>query len=183
MTSLTDHFLIAMPSLSDTNFQKAVVYVCEHNTQGTIGLVINDPLQATVEEIFTQVELSCPAELVHQPIMLGGPVEISQVFVLHQPIDSWHSSLVVNDNTALTTSKDILEAFSAGMGPERHLISLGYSGWGPGQLEKELSANAWLHVPAKDWIIYDCPPEQRWQAAAKSMGVDIETMSAEIGHA
>src|SRR5690606_28512790 len=97
--SLTDHFLIAMPTLTDPHFQKSVVYLCEHNEQGAFGLVINDPIQTSVEEIFIQIELSCPPELIHRNILIGGPVEANQVFILHQPIDNWHSSLIVNDKT------------------------------------------------------------------------------------
>ncbi len=183
-TNLTNHFLIAMPSLRDPNFERTVTYICAHNEEGAMGIVINKPLDIELSEIFEQMDI--PAnnpDANNKMIFLGGPVHTDRGFILHQASNQWDSSIVVSDDICVTTSKDILEAIAVGAGPAESLIALGYAGWGGGQLEQELMDNAWLSGPADLEIIFKTPYEQCWNSAAKYMGVDIEKMSHDIGHA
>lgn len=182
--NLTGHFLIAMPAMADPYFAKSVTYVCEHNAQGAMGIVINRPIDMNLKELFQQVELDVtdPA-LGDSPVYFGGPVHVDRGFVLHQPVGEWQSSLVINHDTALTTSKDILAASAHGGGPRRMLVTLGYAGWAAGQLEQELAQNAWLTVPANDSIIFDLPSEEKLVAAMQLLGIDFASLSDEAGHA
>lgn len=182
--NLTNHFLIAMPSLQDPNFYHTVTYICEHNDQGAMGIVINRPLEIQLGEVFEQmeIEISYPASR-QIPIFLGGPVQGDRGFVLHQPATAWNSTLEVTDQIGVTTSRDILEAIADARGPRNSLIALGYAGWGAGQLESEMAANAWLNGPADPGLIFETPVEQRWQAAAGLLGVDLNLLSIETGHA
>ncbi len=184
MTPLSDHFLIAMPSLKDPNFFHGVTYICEHNEEGAMGLMINRPLDIELGEVLSQMKISCERpEVEHIPILLGGPVQCERGFVLHQPHGHWEATLKGTHAIGVTSSRDILEAIARGEGPERCLIALGYAGWAPGQLEQEMADNAWLSVPAEEAIIFDTPYEQRWEAAAALTGVDIKRLSSDIGHA
>lgn len=182
--NLTNHFLIAMPGLADPNFFHSVTYVCEHNAEGALGIVINRPLDLHLDEIFKQMEVTdFRPEAGAQPVFLGGPVQPERGFVLHRPGGHWEGSLQVAKDVTLTTSRDIIEALAHGKGPQRCLIALGYAGWGAGQLEQELADNAWLSGPA-DWhIIFETPVEQRWSAAAAQLGVDVSRLSHQAGHA
>lgn len=181
---LSHHFLIAMPAMTDPVFAKSLTYVCEHNEQGALGLVINRPINLTLGELFAQIKLPLnPAELENLPVHFGGPVQTDRGFVLHQPAGEWQSTLVVKDRVGMTTSKDILEAVGLGNGPKKILVTLGYAGWAQGQLEYELSQNAWLSVPASEHILFDLPAEERLAAAMRLMGVDYASLSAESGHA
>lgn len=182
--NLTDHFLIAMPAMTDPYFAKSLTYVCEHNEQGALGVVINKPIEMNVKTLLDQIGIDLEVEdhaeeLVH----FGGPVQMDRGFVLHQPAGEWMSTMVVNENVGMTTSKDILEAVGRGQGPYKMLISLGYAGWGAGQLEQEIGQNAWLTVPASSSIIFDLPWEQRLPAALKILGVDLSFLADEAGHA
>ena len=182
--NLTGHFLIAMPAMADPYFSKSVAYICEHNENGALGIVINRPIDMSLEDLFEQISLDSENKYHgNSPVHFGGPVQIDRGFVLHQPVGHWQSTLAVNGETALTTSKDILEATARGEGPEKLLVSLGYAGWSPGQLEQEISQNAWLTVAASDNIIFDLPAEQKLNAAMGLLGVDIATLSEEAGHA
>ncbi len=181
--NLTDHFLIAMPSLEDPNFFHSVTYICEHNEHGAMGIVINRPLDVGLSEIVRQLELEWQADQLERPVFLGGPVDTSRGFVLHSPPGDWEASLAVNEHIALTTSRDILQALGQGRGPERSLVALGYAGWGAGQLEAEMAANAWLSGPADAEILFELPPEQRWRAAAQKLGIDLALLSQDVGHA
>lgn len=182
--SLTDHFLIAMPNMTDPNFAGAVVYLCEHNEHGAMGVVVNRPAEVSLGELFDQIDLSLPpGELPGQPVYLGGPVQTDRGFVLHQPLDNWNSTLAVSDDTGLTTSRDILVAVSQGEGPYRMLVTLGYAGWGAGQLEQELAQNAWLTVPANLDCVFDLPAQDRFRAAMQLLGFDPLALSGEAGHA
>jgi putative transcriptional regulator len=182
--NLTGHFLIAMPAMADPYFVKSVVYVCEHNENGALGIVINRTIDMQLDELFEQISISLKdRELGSMPVHFGGPVQVDRGFVLHQPVGQWQSTIAVSGDTALTTSKDILEATARGEGPQKLLISLGYTGWSPGQLEQELSQNAWLTVPASEGIIFDLPAEEKLVATMNLLGVDFASLSEEAGHA
>ena len=182
--NLTGHFLIAMPNMVDPHFAKTLTYVCEHNDQGALGVVVNRPIDMTVQALFDQVDIELePKELGEHWVHFGGPVQMDRGFVLHQPVGQWQSTLAVNEVLGLTTSKDILQAVGRGEGPEKILITLGYAGWAPGQLEHELAQNAWLTVAASADVIFDLPAEERLAAAMKMLGVDFASLSEEAGHA
>lgn len=182
--NLTGHFLIAMPAMEDPNFAKSVAYICEHNENGALGIVINRPIDMKLDDLFEQISIDLGNKaLGGAPVHFGGPVQVDRGFVLHQPIGQWQSTIAVTGDTALTTSKDVLEAVARGEGPNRLLVSLGYTGWSPGQLEQEISQNAWLTVPAADDILFDLPPEEKLVAAMSLLGVDYATLSEQAGHA
>jgi putative transcriptional regulator len=182
--NLTHHFLIAMPNMADPYFSKTLTFVCEHNDQGALGIVVNRPIDMTVQALFERLSLSLRAgELADAPIYFGGPVQTDRGFVLHAPAGNWQSTLRVRDAIGLTTSKDILEAVGRGEGPAKMLVSLGYAGWSAGQLEHEISQNAWLTVEAKDAIIFDLPAEERLAAAMELLGLDFARLADAAGHA
>ena len=183
-TRLSNHFLIAMPSLADGNFSRSVTYICEHDDKGSLGITINRPSDILLEEIFQQLEIPCSQpHISQQPVYVGGPVQQDRGFLLHSPVGNWDSSLQVTENIAVTTSKDILEAIARGEGPEQVIIALGYAGWGPGQLEHEMSENAWLSCPANEQILFHTPAEKRWEQAAMLLGIDLQLLSSDTGHA
>jgi putative transcriptional regulator len=184
VTYLTGHLLIAMPSMADPNFVRTVTYICEHTEQGALGIVINRPLQMDLGEVFQQLSLeTADAGVARQPVLRGGPVQTERGFVLHEPSRKWDSTVEVTASVHLTTSQDILSALAQGIGPRRALMALGYAGWGAGQLESEMGANAWLSVPASAAILFDTPYEARWAAAAGLLGINLATLSSEAGHA
>ncbi len=181
---LTNRFLIAMPQLADPNFSHSVAYIFSHNADGAMGIVINKPLELELGEILSQMELGpCTEELGRQSIYHGGPVHVDRGFVLHRPGALWQSSIQVCEDIEVTTSRDILEAIADGEGPEQTLVALGYAGWGAGQLEQELKENAWLSSPASTDIIFNIPDQHRWAAAAALLGIRLENLSTDIGHA
>ncbi len=181
---LGNHFLIAMPKLADPNFFHTVTYLCEHNEEGALGIVINRPIKLTLREILQQMELEpVRDEIGNQPIYLGGPVQQDRGFVLHRPLGDWEATLQVSEAIGVTSSRDILTAIAEGKGPDDSFIALGYAGWGAGQLEQEMAANAWLSGPADERIVFEMPPEQRWEAAAAKLGVDLNLLSGDTGHA
>lgn len=183
-TSLTNHFLIAMPGLQDPNFSRTVTYICEHSSEGAMGIVINRPMDLHLGEVLDQLDIAAEAgQISDLPVYLGGPVQTDRGFVIHDGSASYDSTLTVTPEIRVTTSRDILEAIAAGGGPDNRLIALGYAGWSGGQLEQELIANAWLSGPATAEILFATPSAQRWQAAAKLLGVDLNLLSAEAGHA
>ena len=183
-SSLRNHFLIAMPALADPNFSHSVTYLCEHNEEGAMGIVINRYMPITLAEVLEQMAIEPSSRLdTSVPIHDGGPVQPEHGFVIHSPIGAWESSLGITDDIALTTSRDILTAIGHNEGPAKYLIALGYAGWGPGQLEQEMAQNAWLSGPASPEILFDLPLEQRWSAAAAQLGIDLNLLSSEIGHA
>ena len=186
--NLADHFLIAMPSMADPVFGGTVVYICEHNERGALGVVINKPTDMTMENLFERIELSLThdghvSDHSKQPIMFGGPVQEGCGFVLHAPIGNYAASLKVTDELAFTMSRDVLEAFASSEGPDRLLISIGYSGWGPGQLENEISNNGWLTVRADSNVMFDVPIEERYLFALKMLGIDPVMLMSQAGHA
>ena len=182
--NLTNHFLIAMPAMADPYFAKTLTFICEHNEQGALGLVVNRPIDLTLQALFEQIELELhDPDLVELPVYFGGPVQMDRGFVLHQPIGEWQSTLVVEGEIGLTTSKDILDALGKGKGPGKVLVTLGYAGWAPGQLEHEIGQNGWLTVRAKPTVIFEMPAEERYVAAMQMLGVDFASLSGEAGHA
>lgn len=182
--NLTNHFLIAMPAMTDPYFAKTLTYVCEHSAQGAMGIVVNRPISLTLSELFAQINLPLNQnELDDLPIHFGGPVQTDRGFVLHEPSGTWQSTMTVSNKIGLTTSKDILQAVGDGSGPRNLLVTLGYAGWGEGQLEQELSQNAWLSVPADERILFDLPAEERLAAAMALLGVNFASLSEEAGHA
>ncbi|ALD89738.1 YqgE/AlgH family protein [Cupriavidus sp. H18C1] len=182
--NLTNQFLIAMPGMADPTFTGAVVYICEHNERGALGLVINRPIDIDMATLFDKIDLKLEIQPVaQQPVYFGGPVQTERGFVLHDPVGVYVSSLTVPGGLEMTTSKDVLEAVANGSGPHRFLLTLGYAGWGAGQLEEELSRNGWLTVQADPEIVFSVPPEERFAAAIRLLGIDITMLSGEAGHA
>ena len=181
---LTNHFLIAMPTLADPNFEHTVTYICAHSEEGAMGIVINRPLEIDLGEVLSQMELdSQDPGIATLPVYSGGPVHQDRGFVIHRPVQEWNSTIAVGDDVAVSTSRDILEAISAGKGPRDALVALGYAGWGAGQIEQEMAQNAWLSGPADLEIIFATPVEQRWQRAADLIGIDLGSISHDVGHA
>lgn len=186
--NLTNQFLIAMPGMSDGNFAGAVVYLCEHTQQGALGLIINHPIEIDVKQLFEKVELKLDRDdLLSTPVYLGGPVQTERGFVLHEQLDEegghYNSTLKIPGGLEMTTSRDVLEAMASGAGPRKVFISLGYSGWGAGQLEDEIARNGWLTVDADRSIIFDTPVADRYDRALSLLGIDRSFLSSEAGHA
>ena len=182
--SLVNHFLIAMPNLGDPNFFRTVTLVCEHNSEGAMGVVINRPLELTLGDVIGQMDIEATdARAAAMPVHLGGPVQGQRGFVLHEPLGEWQSTLKIADDLGLSASRDVLEAMARGEGPARALLVLGYAGWGEGQLEQEIADNAWLSTPASREILFHLPAESRWHAAVGHMGIDLTRLSGEAGHA
>ena len=183
-TNLTNHFLIAMPALDDPNFAQTVTFVCEHNEDGAMGIVINRPTDLTLGELFDHLEIEPQdPKVAAQNVFLGGPVQRERGFVLHHPEGAWDSSLRISEQISITTSKDILAAIARAEGPPQYLIALGYAGWGPGQLEAEMGENSWLSGPADPAVLFERESAQRWRAAAALLGVDLALLSPVSGHA
>ncbi|TDI78467.1 MAG: YqgE/AlgH family protein [Betaproteobacteria bacterium] len=182
--NLTHHFLIAMPAMEDACFSKTLTYIFEHNEQGALGIVINRTVNLTLENLFDQLEIPCTNSLLKGlPVLFGGPVQLDRGFVLHQPAGEWKSTLSVNHELGFTTSLDILQAIANGEGPGKVLVTLGYSGWAPGQIEHELAQNTWLTVSASPSIIFELLPDERLPAAMRLLGIDFSSLSGEAGHA
>ena len=231
MESLENQFLIAMPSLNDGYFNKTVTYICEHNDEGAMGLIINMPVNLTLSDLLKQIEdndhdkatnknvalkhenspeqgkdqepdstakegdrLDNTSTLdnslgktsdnsLEQLVLSGGPISQDHGFVLHRTQTGWKSSLVLSDDIMITTSKDILQSLGTEKAPEQFMVTLGYAGWGPGQLEEELQANSWLTIDADSDILFNTPIELRWQKATEKLGINIAHLSSDIGHA
>ena len=182
---LTHHFLIAMPAMADPYFTRTLTYICEHNDQGALGIVINRPLEMKMSEVLEQLALtSDDVRLRDMPVLRGGPVQNDRGFVLHRPCpQDWDSTLPVSDTLHVTTSRDVLAAMARGEGPAQAVVALGYAGWDAGQLEEEVLQNAWLTVPCDESLIFDLPFEQRWHAAARLLGVELSRISLQAGRA
>ena len=189
---LSNQFLVAMPGMVDETFAGSVVYLCEHNENGALGLVINKPIDINLKNLFEKVELALEREdLVKAPVFFGGPVQTERGFVLHERVDiegsPYNSTLTIPGGLEMTTSRDVLEALSCGAGPRKILVTLGYSGWAAGQLEEEISRNGWLNVEASTSdtgdIIFDTPIEQRYEKALRLLGIDPRMLSQDAGHA
>ena len=190
VSHLANQLLIAMPGMLDDQFAGTVVYVCEHNPQGAMGLVVNRPTNLELKDLFDRIELKLEiAPLEKQPVYLGGPVQTERGFVLHPQADDirYSSSLTVPGGLAMTTSKDVLEAVSTGQGAQQFLMTLGYAGWSAGQLEDEISKNGWLNVSTNlddiKKIIFETPYEQRYEKVMNIIGIDPSHLSGDVGHA
>jgi putative transcriptional regulator len=182
--SLRDHFLLAMPCLSQGIFSQSITYICEHGESGAMGIVINQSLDLTVSEIFEHLQITPGRDFSEMPVMAGGPVQMDHGFVLHRNCPkTWEASLKVTGEITLTTSRDILRAIAVDEGPAEHLIALGYAGWSAGQLEQELAENSWLTMPGNGDIIFDTQADQRLGAAAAILGIDMNLISGQAGHA
>ena len=183
-SSLRNHFLLAMPGLTDAMFSHSITYICEHNEQGAMGLVINHPLDLSVGDVLKHLELDAYGQWSDVPVLAGGPVKTDRGFVLHQPTErKWDSSVAVTDQIHLTTSRDILAALAADESLGKAVITLGYAGWSAGQLEHEILENSWLTLPADSAIIFETPYQNRATAAAAGLGIDLNLLSGEAGHA
>jgi putative transcriptional regulator len=183
--TLTNHLLVAMPSLADPEFSRSVTLVCEHSLEkGALGIVITKPLSMTLGEVFEQMDIqAAQGTLGDQPVLRGGPVHRDRGFVVHRGGSQWGSSHRVSDEIHITTSRDVLEAMARGQGPQDAFIALGYAGWEAGQLEREMRDNAWLTLPVDDELVFGVPFEERWQAVWQRLGVDPGRMSHVAGHA
>ena len=184
MDSFENQLLIAMPSLDDSYFNKTVTYICEHNAEGAMGLIINLPINVTLNELLTQIdEDKTDAPELDQQVLTGGPVSQDRGFVLQSTQAGWNSALALSEDVMITTSKDILMALGTAGAPAKYMVTLGYAGWGPGQLEEEIKANSWLLTPADGDILFNTPIEQRWKKATEKLGIDMAHLSNEVGHA
>jgi putative transcriptional regulator len=183
MNSLANNLLIAMPTLHDPNFEKAVIYICEHQEQGSVGLIINRPMHYPLSIVFEQLEIEpLHIEQSHKPLLFGGPVQPERGFVIHKQTGGWRSSLHLQDEVTVTTSNDIIRAIAQDEGPKDVLVTLGYASWAENQLEREVMDNLWLVCPYKANLLYEVPFEDRWERAGLSLGVRMNQISSDIGH-
>jgi putative transcriptional regulator len=182
--SLKGHFLIAMPSLADPNFSQTVTCICEHTTEGAVGLVINrvHP-ELTMGAVLKELKLEAVPEVDSLPLHMGGPVHTSQIFIVHGPPFGWEACRPVTPSLALSNSKDLLDRVAKGQGPESFIITLGCAAWGPGQLESEIMANAWLSCPISETVMFETPVDKRWEKAARLIGIDLKLFTGAAGHA
>lgn len=182
--NLTHHFLIAMPAMDDPYFSKSLIYLAEHNDQGALGLIVNRPIDMNLAALFEKIDVPLEVpEVGKLPVFFGGPVQTDRGFVLHRPVGSWQSTLAVTSEIGLTSSRDILQALGRDGAPTGIVVALGYSGWGAGQLEYELSQNAWLTVPANPRVLFELPFEERLPSAMEALGIDFANLSGMAGHA
>lgn len=182
---LQDHFLIAMPQLEDSYFQRTVIYICEHNEQGTMGLVLNQPTDLSIAELMAKMNFMMAGErdYPNQLVLAGGPVNLERGFILHtEGAQTFQHSYKVTDNLRLTTSADIIETFGTMSAPEKYLVALGCASWKPGQLEEEIADNAWLVVPANEHILFEVPYSERWLAASQLLGIQQHNFAYQAGH-
>lgn len=184
ISTLANHLLIAMPSLHDPNFERTVIYLCEHHEMGSVGLIINRPMQFPLSIVFEQLEIQ-PIRLENNrlPLMFGGPVQPERGFVIHKQAGGWRSSLVLQDEVTVTTSNDIIRAIAQDTGPKDVLVTLGYAAWTGNQLEQEVMDNVWLVCPYKSEILYEIPFNERWEYAGSTLGVNMNQISSSAGHA
>jgi putative transcriptional regulator len=181
---LERQMLIAMPGMVDSNFAGSVTLLCQHNEAGAIGITINRLSNFTLGEIFAQLQIDCELEAVRQlPVLEGGPVAPDRGFVLHSPLDGYESSMPVSGEIMVTTSRDVLADIASGGGPDKYLVALGYAGWGGGQLEGEMLANAWVTVNADTDIVFDLPLPTRFDEALGRLGITVDRLHSEAGHA
>ena len=182
--SLANHFLIAMPTLGDPNFSRSVIYVCEHHVQGTVGLIINRPMKFSLGLVFDQLQIDpISVSTKNLPLLFGGPIQPERGFVIHRPLGGWQSSLVLRDGVTVTTSNDIIRAIAQDKGPEDALVTLGYAAWTEHQLEQEVMSNLWLVCPYKAELLYEVPFDKRWEYAGLTIGVKMNQLTTDSGHA
>lgn len=184
INSLANHLLIAMPSLIDPNFNHTVIYLCEHQEEGSVGLIINRPMEFPLSIVFEQLQIEpIRVEQNRLPLMFGGPVQPERGFVIHKQTGGYRSSLFLQDEVTVTTSNDIIRAIANDQGPKDVLVTLGYAGWTEHQLEREVMDNVWLVCPYKSEILYEVPFDKRWEYAGATLGVNMNQISSDIGHA
>ncbi len=188
---LQSQLLIAMPNLGDPQFEHTVTLICQHNDDGCFGLMINRPMQVTIDDLFEQLNIPVDnTKIKGMQALSGGPVQVEQGFIIHDSPSSgntdekkWENTMIINDDLAVTASKDILFSIAQGDGPENFLLALGCASWAPGQMEQEVLNNSWLNCPVDKQIIFDTPYEKRWLGAVDSLGVDVNFISNVAGHA
>jgi putative transcriptional regulator len=184
MSSLANNLLIAMPSMSDPNFERSVIYLCEHHVQGSVGLIVNRPMQYPLSIVFEQLSIEpIRVEQNTLPLLFGGPVQPERGFVIHKQVGGWRSSLFLQDEVTVTTSNDIIRAIAQDAGPKDVLVTLGYASWTEKQLEREIMDNVWLVCPYKSEILYEVPFEKRWEYAASTIGIKMSQFISKAGHA
>ncbi len=181
---LTGNLLIAMPSMRDPRFARTVVYLCAHNEDGAMGLVVNRLVGAiTFPDLLSQLQIESGPEAEKIRVHFGGPVESGRGFVLHSGEYAQEGTLQVNDDVALTATIDILRDIAAGGGPRQRLMALGYAGWGPGQLDLEIQHNGWLHAGPEEALVFDDDLDSKWERAIATLGIDVSMLSEEAGRA
>lgn len=183
-SSLSGQLLVAMPQMSDPRFARSVVYLCAHSSDGAMGLVVNRLIDSlTFSSLLSQLGVEAEGEPADMPVHFGGPVESSRGFVLHTSDYLQDSTLVIDDEIALTATVDVLKAIARGSGPRHRVLALGYAGWAPGQLDAEIQANGWLLVPADLDLVFGVENDSKWQRALAKIGIDLSLLSSEAGHA
>ena len=181
---LINQLLIAMPSMEDPNFKSTVTLICEQNDDGALGIIINRPLTLRLSGLFDQLSVeSADSAAANNPVMAGGPVGTERGFVLHGKDHRFENTLAVSEDIQLTLSRDVIDAMAMGDGPEKSLVAIGYAGWESGQLEEEMLSNTWLNVTATSELVFDTPFDQRWNSAARLLGIDMASISPDAGHA
>jgi len=180
--SLMNHFLVAMPGLEDPFFKQTVSYIIQHDEQGAMGVMLNQPMPIQTSELLEQLGFNPNQGIPQQDVLSGGPVQIQRGFVLHRPHGEWESSMPINKNVAITTSLDILEAIANDQGPEEYQLLLGYAGWDAGQLDQEMLDNSWLTVPANEELLFETAVDERWHKASELIGIDINRLTNNAGH-
>jgi putative transcriptional regulator len=183
--SLKNHFLIAMPILSDQYFSRSVTFVIEHTSDGAMGIVINQPSTMTLKGLIEMADASAPVndDFSEKIVVCGGPVHTDRGFIVHTAQGGYNSSVNVGSDIMLTTSKDILSMLGEQDGPEKSLVALGYAGWDAGQLEQEIQDNAWLTIEADSEILFDTPIQKKWEAAVNKLGIDVWQLTQQAGQA
>ena len=181
---LTGQLLIAMPTMADPRFAKTVIYLCAHNADGAMGLVINKPMPSlSFGDLLEQLDIQIPLPAEETQVLVGGPVEGGRGFVLHTTDFVRDGTMIVDESVAMTATVDILKAIASGEGPRNHLLALGYAGWGPGQLDSEIQANGWLSAPADEQILFDTDLSTKWERAIAKLGIAPHMLSGDAGHA
>ncbi len=184
--SLKNHFLLAMPGLNGSYFGATLTYICEHNADGAMGLMVNRPTDITLAELFAQLSIPAGSASAEVPVLEGGPVSSERGFILHTQDNAdnknFAASLDLGNGLMLTTAREILEAISENRGPAEFLVTLGYAGWAAGQLEQEITENSWLTCPANTDILFNVPFADRVNKAAATLGIDFRLMSGQAGH-
>ncbi len=185
LPSLEHNFLIAMPSLDDSWFEKTVIYMVEDNEHGSMGLVINLPHSLTVEDLLTHFDFPPhpDSNFLEDPVLRGGPVDMERGFILHHPAHDWKSSMALPDDLAMTVSDDFIEALSHNQTPKQFQVCLGFAGWTPGQLAQELQSNSWLTIPYNQSLLFETPIEDKWEVALNTLGISPEFLTLEAGNA
>lgn len=185
LSTLKDHFLIAMPTLTDPYFKQSVVYLCEHDAEGAMGFIINFPVKLTLQELLSNVET-----IKHQPdppledtVFLGGPLELECGFVLHSPLADNSQSTELNEQLLMSNSNAVLSTLGTDRAPEKYIVALGYASWSSGQLEQEMNDNHWLTIESENDIIFNTPAEKRWSASLQRLGISPEQLTTTTGHA